>query len=121
MSRRSPRLKLVRKLEPLDVIERRSVHPLVAEYEETLQELCLDYPKRQCVDWVVALQGVADLVFPVDRATGQLSDPFDEMVLECAHTAGSDFIVSGGKRRLLPLGSFRGILIVAPSDLLRRI
>jgi uncharacterized protein len=93
--------------------------PLLVEYEETLEELRLDYPQRAVVDWVAALRDTADLVFPVERAAGAVADPFDEMVLECALAASSSFIVSGDKRHLLPLGSFRDILILPPADFLR--
>jgi len=95
--------------------------PLLAEYAETLQELRLDYPDRECVDWVTALLDAAELVFPVDRATGATPDPFDEMVLECAIAAGADLIVSGDKKHILPLGSYRDIPIVNPAEFLRRV
>ena len=93
--------------------------PLFAEYEETLTELRLDYPDRRVVDWVEALRDAADLVFPVESAKGMVADPFDEMVLECAMAASASFIVTGDKKHLLPLGRFRGIPIVNPSDFLR--
>lgn len=93
--------------------------PLVAEYEETLEELRLDYPDRPYADWVTALRSSADLVFPIDWATEVVDDPFDEMVLEYAWAGRVGFIVSGDKKHLLPLGNFRGIPIVAPSDFLR--
>lgn len=95
--------------------------PLLSEYEETFEELRLDYPDRKCVDWVAALKESAELVFPIDRATGIVSDPFDEMVLECALAARADFIVSGDKKHLLPLKSFRGIPILSVSDFVKRL
>jgi putative PIN family toxin of toxin-antitoxin system len=95
--------------------------PLLIEYEETLDELRLDYPQRAVVDWGSALRDAADLVFPVDRATGAVTDPFDEMVLECALAASARFIVSGDKKHLLPLGSFRDIPVLPPADFLRRL
>jgi uncharacterized protein len=92
---------------------------LLVEYLETLEELRLDYPQRPVVDWVSALRDAADLVFPVERAIGMVADPFDEMVLECALAASADFIVTGDKKHLLPLRSFRGIAILSPVDFLR--
>lgn len=94
---------------------------LLVEYEETLAELRLDYPERSVIDWVTALRDAAGLVFPLERATGAVPDPFDEMVLECAMAASADFIVTGDKKHLLPLGSFRDIPIVSPADFLRRL
>jgi len=39
-------------------------------------------------------------------------DPTDNRILECALAAGADLIVTGDKKHLLPLGSFRGISII---------
>lgn len=71
---------------------------MLAEYEAILEELRLDYPERPCVDWVSALKGSADLVFPMERFPGDVPDPFDEMAFECAIPARADFIVSGDKK-----------------------
>jgi len=95
--------------------------PLLAEYEETFAELLHDYGKRPHVDWVAPLRASAEMVFPVDRATGATPDPFDEMVLECAVAARADAIVSGDKKHLLPLGAYRGIPIMGPADFLKKI
>ncbi len=94
---------------------------LLAEYNETIEELLLEYPHRPCVRWSDALTVGATLVFPVERATGATIDPDDEMILECALAAEADFIVSGDKKHLLPLGAFEGILIIGPSEFLRRL
>lgn len=95
--------------------------PLLAEYEDVYAELIVDYPKIKPVDWVSALRDAADLVFPIERATGATKDPFDEMVLECALAAHADGIVSGDKKHLLPLGQYRDIPIWSPADFLRRL
>jgi putative PIN family toxin of toxin-antitoxin system len=94
---------------------------LLAEYHETVGELRLDYPGRKCVEWVAALTESAELVFPVERASGATPDPDDEMILECALAAEANFIVSGDKKRLLALRQFQGIPIVSPAEFLRRL
>jgi putative PIN family toxin of toxin-antitoxin system len=94
---------------------------LLAEYHEIIEELRLDYPGRKCVEWVEVLTESAELVFPVERATGATPDPDDEMILECALAAEADFIVSGDKKHLLPLREFQGIPIVSPAEFLRRL
>jgi putative PIN family toxin of toxin-antitoxin system len=94
---------------------------LLAEYHETVDELRLDYPGRKCVEWVATLTESAELVFPVERASGGTPDPDDEMILECALAAEADFIVSGDKKHLLALRQFRGIPIVSPAEFLRRL
>jgi len=94
---------------------------LLAEYHEIVDELRLDYPNRNCVEWVAALTESGELVFPVERAAGATPDPDDEMILECALAAEADFIVSGDKKHLLALREFQNIPIVNPVELLRRL
>lgn len=94
---------------------------LLAEYHETVEELRLEYPKREPVEWVNVLTESAGLIFPTERATGATSDPDDEMILECALAAEADYIVSGDKKHLLPLREFQGIPIVSPAEFLRRL
>jgi uncharacterized protein len=94
---------------------------LLAEYHEAMEELRLEYPKREPVAWVEALTESAALVFPSDRAKGATPDPDDEMILECALAAEADFIVSGDKKHLLALREFQGIQIVSPAEFLRRL
>jgi putative PIN family toxin of toxin-antitoxin system len=92
---------------------------LLAEYHETMERLCRDYPRRTCVGWAEALTDAAILVFPNERAGGATPDPGDEKVLECALAADADVIVTGDKRHLLPLGKFRDVSIVSPTDFAR--
>jgi putative PIN family toxin of toxin-antitoxin system len=91
----------------------------LAEYHETVEELCLRYADRKPVEWADVLAESGVLVFPTDRATGATSDPDDEMILECALAGEVDYIVSGDKKHLLLLGQFRGIRIVSPAEFVR--
>ncbi len=45
-------------------------------------------------------------------------DPTNSRILECALAAEAEFVVTGDKKHLLPLGSFRGLSIVGLADLL---
>jgi putative PIN family toxin of toxin-antitoxin system len=92
---------------------------LLAEYHETIQELQKDYPNRKGIAWAEALTDAASLVFPTERARGTTPDPNDDMILECALAGEADAIVSGDKKHLLSLRTFRGIPILSPSDFLR--
>ena len=92
---------------------------MLAEYQETIEELRLAYPDRKPVEWAEVLAESAVLVFPTDRATGATPDPDDEMILECALAAEADYIVTGDKKHLLALREFQGIRIVSPADFLR--
>ena len=92
---------------------------VLAEYQETIEELHRAYPNHLVVPWTEALTDTATLVFPMERARGATPDPGDEMILECALAAEADAIVSGDKKHLLSLRRFRGIPILSPSDFLR--
>ena len=56
------------------------------------------------------------------KITNQLksvtADPDDDKVIECAVVGGATHVVTGDKKHLLPLGSYKGILIVKAADLL---
>jgi uncharacterized protein len=52
---------------------------------------------------------------PPEAATG---DPDDDTILACAVAARVEVLVSGDRRHLLPLGSYRDIRIVTPQTLL---
>ena len=45
----------------------------------------------------------------------------DNLVLELAEIGGCDVLVTGDRRHLLPLSSFRGIVIEPPSKFLLRL
>jgi uncharacterized protein len=57
------------------------------------------------------------VVTPVRRISVMESDPYDNMVLECAVEGKVDYIVSGDAH-LLDLGEFEGIKIVNPTRFL---
>ena len=47
-----------------------------------------------------------------------ITDPDDNMVLECAVMGHANYIVTGDKKHLLPLKSYQGIEIVNAADFL---
>lgn len=70
---------------------------------------------RETLDEVNAL---ASLVRPSGRLSGILGHEQDHRILECALAAHADFLVTGDKKHLLPLKTFRGIRIVSPREFL---
>ena len=90
-----------------------------AEYQETIEDLELRYPRKRRVAWIEYLTASADLVFPAVRARGATRDPDDEMVLECALTVEAEFLITGDNRHLLALRQFRGTRIISCADFLK--
>jgi len=63
------------------------------------------------------LESLCDIVVPECRIVVMTSDPYDNMILECATEAKADYIVSGDAH-LLDLCEFEGIKIVNPARFL---
>ncbi len=76
--------------------------------------------EKERMDRAVAqIRRVAREVHEPEESVAEVSaDPTDNRILECALAANADLIVTGDKKHLLPLGSFRGISIVSLRDFL---
>lgn len=55
---------------------------------------------------------------PPESVTAVRGDPTDNRILECALAAGADTVVTGDKKHLLPLGTFKGIRIISLQEFL---
>ncbi len=91
---------------------------IVSEYFEVAEEFSARYPARIRAAWIESLAETAELVFPLERVRHVLSDPDDEIFLECALAADASHIVSGDKKHLLPIKEWRGIKIVSAAEFL---
>jgi putative PIN family toxin of toxin-antitoxin system len=60
----------------------------------------------------------SQLVTITNTLDSGITDPDDNMILECAVVGGATHIVTGDKRHLLPLGNYQGISIVSAADFL---
>jgi len=78
----------------------------------------LAFTEVQIADALADLLGFLHVVAPAEQITAIAADPDDDRVLECASTAGADYIVTGDRRHLLPLGSFHGIAIISAAEFL---
>ena len=61
------------------------------------------------------------MVSPTDTSRVVPTDPDDDHVIAAAITGQADLIASGGKRDLLPLGSFQGIDIATAREAVERL
>ena len=66
------------------------------------------------------LSKFAKIITPKEKLTIIKDDPSDNMILEAAVEAKTDFIVSGDKKHILSLKEFRGIKIISPADFLKQ-
>ena len=58
---------------------------------------------------------------PMERVDVIEDDPTDNRILECALAAEAEFLVTGDKKHLLPLGSYRGMFIIGLRDFVVRL
>ena len=63
------------------------------------------------------IEGFGNLVSPRERLTVVRADPADDMIVECAAAARSDYLVTGD-HHLVDLGSHLGTQIIRPSGFL---
>ena len=68
---------------------------------------------------VAQVRRVAIKVHEPEESVDVIEDDLtDNRILECALAASAQFIITGDKKHLLPLGSFRGVSIVGLRDFL---
>ncbi len=68
---------------------------------------------------VAQVQRIAAAVHEPEESVDVIeNDPTDNRILECALAANANLVITGDKKHLLPLGSFRGISIVGLRDFL---
>ena len=87
---------------------------LMKEAENTLSSSKFGLTIREIEDLTQPLFETAEVVVPKERVTVIQRCPADNRVLECAVAGSCDAIVTGDKRDLLRLGSYRSIKILTP-------
>lgn len=75
-----------------------------------------DEEKNRAIEDV--LKRLCRVVSPRERIKAVKQDPDDNMILECAVEAGSDYIITGD-RHLLCMHEYRGIKIISPAEFIR--
>lgn len=95
--------------------------PIVTEYQRVLREIgaVSEAEERALVEAFASREGVLYTAAP-PPIEGASSDPDDDKFLECALELGAECIVSGDSD-LLDLGSYMGIPIVTPRELLEQV
>lgn len=95
---------------------------ILSELDRVLREK-FRFSKSRAEARVSAIPSLAHLVQPVKPVTLITAKDDDNRILECALADQAEFLVTGDKEHLLPLGSYRATKIVSPAqflDLLKR-
>jgi uncharacterized protein len=94
--------------------------PIKSELLRVLRE-DFAYPEDALRDVQERIERITHPVTPTETLDIIKADPSDNRILECAAAAKSDYIVTGDKRHILPLGSYGGIPIVKVADFLKQL
>ncbi len=99
---------------------------LVLEYEAVLNRAAMreaSWASKEELDQVLdAVVGQARRIMPIrTKLRPTLSDPADDMVLECAVQAGADAIVTMNVRDFLPARELYRVDVIKPGELFLRL
>jgi len=90
---------------------------ILSELDRVLREK-FGLTKTEAGTRVRAIRAIAHLVTPTERIDVITAKDDDNRILECALAARAEFLVTGDKEHLLPLGSYRDTRIVTPAQFL---
>ena len=91
---------------------------ILGEVDRVLREK-LGWEEDRAERAVAQIRRVAGAIHePAETVSVIEEDPTDNRILECALAANAELIVTGDKKHLLPLGSFRGVSIIGLQDFL---
>ena len=78
-----------------------------------------DWSSSASVDALEELRDVARIVDPPKFTSAVPGDHPDNRVLDCAVYASADYLVTGDRKHLLPLGEFEGVRILRAPDFIK--
>ena len=67
---------------------------------------------------ITDLRRIATIIDPVPQAIAVPGGHADNRILDCVAAAEADFLVTGDRRHLLPLGEYEGVKIVTAAEFL---
>ncbi|MBV8707161.1 MAG: putative toxin-antitoxin system toxin component, PIN family [Acidobacteriaceae bacterium] len=93
--------------------------PIIREIQRVLHEK-FHWPEDRLEQLERNISQFTKHVEPTQTLDIVKSDPDDNRILECAVVAGSEAIVTGDKKHLLPLRNYQGIKIIQVSEILAK-
>jgi putative PIN family toxin of toxin-antitoxin system len=94
------------------------VSPFILAETARVLKSKLGWTDKAVRDTIALIREVVTVVEPTRTVDAVPHDPTDNHILECAVHARADFLATGDKRHLLPLGTYEGIKIVTPRECL---
>ncbi len=80
-----------------------------------------DWSGEDIKEVVVGISKFAQIVAPKEKVSAIKPDPSDNKILEACLEAKADFLISGDKKHVLPIGKFRGTKIISAAEFLKQL
>jgi uncharacterized protein len=90
---------------------------ILAELDRILREK-FGFSAREAAVRVRLIRSFARLAEPTEYVSVVTAKDDDNRIIECALAAQADYLVTGDKKHLLPLKTYRSIKIVSPAQFL---
>jgi putative PIN family toxin of toxin-antitoxin system len=90
---------------------------ILAEFDRILREK-FGFSAKDTMVRVRLIRSLARLVEPTERISIVIAKDDDNRIIECALAAQADYLITGDKKHLLPLKTYRNIKIVSPAQFL---
>ena len=92
--------------------------PTILRELKTVLSQTFEWTDSQVQEALAEVNALTIPVRPSTKLSGIVVHDEDHRILECALAADADFLVTGDKKHLQPLKTFRGIRIVSPRQFL---
>ncbi|MBD3233073.1 MAG: putative toxin-antitoxin system toxin component, PIN family [candidate division Zixibacteria bacterium] len=92
---------------------------ILGELELVLREKFL-WSSTNIQKAISKLRNISILVAPNQRIDVIRGKDSDNRILECALEAKADYLISGDTKHILPLGQYKGVKILSPSEFLKQ-
>jgi putative PIN family toxin of toxin-antitoxin system len=78
-----------------------------------------NFSKKEILFAFSEIKRISKLVIPCSKIDIIKDDPMDNHIIECAVDSGAQYIVTGDKKHLRSLASYRNIKILLPSEFIK--
>lgn len=92
--------------------------PAILRELKTVLSQTFEWTDSQVQEALAEVNALTSLIRPAMKLSGILTHDPDHRIGECALATDADFLVTGDKKHLQSLKTFRGIRIVAPREFL---